>query len=228
MRWGSLFLIVLIVCGCESSGPETDIPVSPLLHPDVASIPERNAIRITWEPGVEGNLAGYKIYRSTSAEGETFQNIATVSERDDYYEDTDVSIGARYYYRVSAFDDGGNESDMSDVVNYTLLEKPALVEPPAQAIIQTAEPTFSWLSVSGASAYTIHVHGSNDEEVWEQIWQSQQVYSYQSLRKKYNDDGLAAKSLENGMICRWRVDASGGRSAGSQSQWRYFTAMSDQ
>ncbi len=225
VHWGLLFLIVLTVCDCESGDPETDIPEIPSIHPQATTIPQQNAIRIEWDMDPGASLAGYKIYRSTSSEAETFQNIASVSERDGYYEDTDVTIGLKYYYRISAFDDE-NESDKSDIVSYTLLEKPTLVEPADQAVVVAAMPTFAWLGVSGASAYTVRVHSHGiDGGAWEEIWQSEKVYPYQDLRKEYNNDNLAGKPLERGINYRWRVDSSAGRSAGSQSRWRYFTVI---
>jgi hypothetical protein len=199
------------------------------LHPQASTIPQQNAIRIEWEVSSNQavssteNLAGYKVYRSKSPEESDFQVIAAASEKDSYYEDTDVSIGTKYYYRVSAFNDNGNESDKSNTVDYTLLGKPALIEPADQSVIKTTKPAFKWLSVSGASAYTVLVHGSGaDGTTWEEIWQSERVYPYQDLRRMYNDDGHASKLLENGGTYRWRVDCSGGRSAGSQSRWWYF------
>jgi len=224
---GLLLLVILIICGCEDDGQEAHIPDTPLLNPQASSIPQQNAIRIEWDVSGEDNLSGCKIYRSLSSEEEEFQIIATVSEKDGYYEDTDVSVGVKYYYKISAFDDNGNESDKSDAANYTLLEKPTPIEPADQTAIETLTPTFAWLGVSGASAYDIRLYSRvADEETWDEIWHSERVYPYQDLRKTYNDDNLASKPLETGMTYKWRVDSSAGRSAGSQSRWRYFSVSS--
>ena len=220
---GLLCFTALVMCGCEDNEEEANILDTPLLNPQASSIPQENAIRIEWEISGEDNLAGCKIYRGTSSE-EDFVVIATVSEKDGYYEDADVSTGIAYHYKISVFDDSGNESDRSDAVNYTLLEKPTPVEPADQAVVETLTPTFTWLGVSGASAYTVHLHSrSADGKTWDEIWQSEKVYPYQDLRKAYNDDNLALKPLEIGMTYRWRVDSSGGRYSGSQSRWRYFS-----
>ena len=219
-----MFLTVLAICGCGAGGQEADIPQTPLLHPQASAIPQQNAIRIEWDPNTEENLAGYRIYRSTSAKEEDFQTIAAASEQDSYYEDADVSIGIKYYYRISAFDDMENESDKSDAVDYTLLEKPALIEPADQAVINTTTPTFEWLDVSGASSYVIHVYSrAVDVNTWQETWNSEKIYPYQNLCKTYNDDNRALKPLKSGMTYKWRVDSSGGRSTGSQSRWRHFT-----
>jgi hypothetical protein len=224
-----IFLTFLIIFGCESGSPEKEIPEVPLLHPQASTIPQQDAIIIEWDVNTGDNLLRCRVYRSESSEEKDFKLIAAVPERDGYYEDSGVRIGVTYYYKISALDDLGNESDKSDSVRYTLLEKPTLIEPPDQAIIGTKRPEFAWLSVSGASAFTVRVHSrADDGRSWEEIWHSERVYPYQSLRKTYNDDNLALKPLESGMTCRWRVDSTGGRSSGSQSRWQYFSVISNQ
>ncbi len=224
-----LFLTFLIIFGCEAGGPEKESPEAPLLHPQASTISQQDAIVIQWDVNTGDNLLTCRIYRSESSDEEDFQPIATLPERDGYYEDSDVRIGITYYYRISALDDLGNESHKSDSVKYTLLEKPTLIEPPDQAIIKTRTPDFAWLGVSGASAFAVRVYSrADDARSWEEIWHSEKVYPYQDLRKTYNDDSLALKPLESGMTCRWRVDSTGGRSSGSQSRWRYFSVISNQ
>ena len=221
-----LFLTFLIISGCEAGGPEKEIPEAPLLHPQASTIPQQDAIIIEWDVSTEDNLI--RVYRSESSDEKDFQLIATVPEKDGYYEDSDVRIGITYYYKVSALDDLGNESDKSDSVKYTLLEKPTLIEPQDQAIIGTKIPDFAWLGVSGASAFTVRVYSrADDGRSWEEIWHSEKVYPYQDLRKTYNDDNLALKPLESGMACRWRVDSTGGRWSGSQSRWQHFSVISN-
>ena len=222
-----LFLTFLIISGCESGGPEKEIPEAPLLYPQASTIPQQDAIIIEWDVSTEDNLI--RVYRSESSDEKDFQLIATVPEKDGYYEDSDVRIGITYYYKISALDDLGNESGKSDSVKYTLLEKPTLIEPQDQAIVGTKRPDFAWLGVSGASAFTVRVYSrADDGRSWEEIWHSERVYPYQDLRKTYNDDNLALRPLESGMTCRWRVDSTGGRWSGSQSRWRNFSVIRNQ
>jgi hypothetical protein len=70
--------------------------------------------------------------------------------------DTDVRIGIEYHYKISAFNASGNESGKSDAVSYTLLEKPALIEPIDQAIVETITSTFAmnFLILTGYSVIT--------------------------------------------------------------------------
>jgi hypothetical protein len=199
------------------------------LHPQATTIPQQNVIRIEWDTGSEANLAGYKVYRGVCVEEKIYERIAIISYGENHYDDADVTVGVKYHYRISAFNQGGSESNLSDMVSYTLLEKPVLVSPADQAVIETTKPAFTWLDVSGVSAYTIHVHSrSADGGLWKEIWESEKVYPYQPLRREYNDDSLAIEPLESGRSYRWRVDSSGGRSAGSQSRWWHFTVTNDQ
>jgi hypothetical protein len=216
-----LFLAIAI-CGCESDNPNTDTPEIHLSYLRAAPVPHQDAIRIEWDLETADNLSGYKLYRGNAQDD--VQIIATLSENDVYYEDDEVSIGVRYYYRLSGFNDAGNESDISEAVFYALLGKSIPVEPENQSVIETITPTFKWLGVSGASSYVIHVYSRSDGTTeWDRIWSSDKVYPYQELRKIYNYDNLALKPLEDRGSYRWRIDSIGGDSTGSQSRWLHFS-----
>jgi len=82
-----------------------------------ASVVEGN-VKITWElPADNGGLPikGYKIYRGTSAGGETY--LATVGNVTTYM-DRSVTGGQTYYYQISSFNDEG-EGPRSSEVNAT-------------------------------------------------------------------------------------------------------------
>ena len=90
--------------------------------PDPVTIASANAvISLFWPSNPESDVAGYKVYRSESADaGEkdwmklTPQPITTVTFRDDR-----VEIGRRYFYRVTAVDRFDNESAPSRTVSET-------------------------------------------------------------------------------------------------------------
>ncbi|RLF69769.1 MAG: hypothetical protein DRN55_09305, partial [Thermoplasmata archaeon] len=80
---------------------------------------------LTWEaPEDDGGspIIGYKIYRGTSSGNETF--LTTVGNETTYYNDTGVTNGQRYYYRVSAVN-GIGEGELSVEVNATPLGVPS-------------------------------------------------------------------------------------------------------
>lgn len=69
-----------------------------------------NTIELSWDPGTEPDLAGYRIYRST--DGGPFEKIAEVSTLPTY-SDKAVERGKTYRYEITAFDQAGNESERS-------------------------------------------------------------------------------------------------------------------
>lgn len=74
-----------------------------------------NRVDIEWDRNGEGDLAGYGVYYSYSYDGE-YTLIATTT--DNYFVDYEAVNGDKYYYAVMAYDDNGNESDLSKDVVY--------------------------------------------------------------------------------------------------------------
>lgn len=72
-----------------------------------------DGIRITWEPVIAADLAGYKIYRSDISNG-IFESISDVIVSELSW--TDRNADQRYWYRVRAVDSSGNESRPSEPV----------------------------------------------------------------------------------------------------------------
>lgn len=67
-------------------------------------------ITVFWDRNTELDIYQYKVYRSSAREG-TYTYIATVDHPTNYYEDADGTTTD--FYKVSAVDTEGNESDMS-------------------------------------------------------------------------------------------------------------------
>lgn len=67
-------------------------------------------IVVFWDRNKESDIYAYKIYRSTAREG-AYTYIATVLHPTNYYEDPDGTVNN--WYKVSAVDTDGNESDLS-------------------------------------------------------------------------------------------------------------------
>jgi len=69
-------------------------------------------VRLAWDPNPEGNVIGYHIYRSESSGGPyTRLNPAILPSTD--FRDESVIGGSAYYYKVTAVDNGENESFFS-------------------------------------------------------------------------------------------------------------------
>jgi hypothetical protein len=67
-------------------------------------------VELAWGAVRTGDLAGYLVYRSRSANG-TYYLLDDCGEN--YYFDADVANGITYFYAVSAYDRAGNESELS-------------------------------------------------------------------------------------------------------------------
>ena len=72
----------------------------------------QTGIALDWADNTEADLAGYDVYRSTSAGG-TFVKLTTtrLPPTTSAYNDTAAPAGATSFYRVTASDTTGNESD---------------------------------------------------------------------------------------------------------------------
>jgi hypothetical protein len=100
------------------SAKEDTVPPSAPKSIEVNMTEKPNQVTITWSPNSETDLEGYKIYRSETAlagfEDVTNGIIAKGQER---YIDAGILAGTKYYYRVTAVDEAGNEGGSSDIVS---------------------------------------------------------------------------------------------------------------
>ncbi|MFC1743891.1 fibronectin type III domain-containing protein [Candidatus Riflebacteria bacterium] len=115
---GLLLFSLIIFIGCGSSVSETQLVdfERPNVPRNVTGIGRDRAILVNWDPNTEPDLVGYKVYRSLSGSG-PFTELTTVPRTTSpNYWDTDFGNGlvngSFYYYKISAFDTQGKESDM--------------------------------------------------------------------------------------------------------------------
>jgi fibronectin type 3 domain-containing protein len=76
---------------------------------------QRPAIDLSWEPGLEPRIAGYRVYRREGDNGPWLKLDAALVPVP-AYQDATVEPGRRYSYRVTAVDETGNESTPSPEV----------------------------------------------------------------------------------------------------------------
>jgi len=110
-----MILPVLVLQGCTVDGGDDIIIIddaAPAAPRGVFSVTGDEEVLISWYPNQERDLAGYIVYRSFTEFGD-YDEIGTVGSNADSFIDDDVENGITYYYTVSAFDDEGNESDLS-------------------------------------------------------------------------------------------------------------------
>ncbi|MFV0466067.1 MAG: N-acetylmuramoyl-L-alanine amidase [Lachnospiraceae bacterium] len=108
---------------------------------------------LTWERVT--NTSGYKIYRSTSRNG-TYKLITTItSNATTFYRDKKVAKGETYYYKVTVYRRGDNETMigvLSDAVRVTTLRSPVVTS----VLSENTRTDLSWGKTEGARGYEIY------------------------------------------------------------------------
>ena len=118
----AMIVPVLVLQGCTIDGDDDVIVVDdwpPAAPRGVYSVTADEEVLVTWYPNQEEDLEGYIIYRSRTEFG-NYDEIGSVGPGADSFVDDDVENGITYFYAVSAYDDEGNESELSpDIVEDT-------------------------------------------------------------------------------------------------------------
>lgn len=108
-----LLASLIFVVGCEKTTTRyIYIDEYPPPPSGIGSITRDGAVYIFWHRVEVDDIDGYRVWYNTDSVG-IFDLIADVSHPDTDWLDTDVVNGYRYYYRVSAYDESGNESILS-------------------------------------------------------------------------------------------------------------------
>ncbi|MFW6360904.1 MAG: fibronectin type III domain-containing protein [Spirochaetota bacterium] len=114
---------------------EVEIPdkVPPEAPSGFAVRPTREgAVRLSWQPVLCFDLAGYRVYRS---EGRKFAGVADLPETDARWLDGEAERGKKYLYYITALDSSGNESPPTEAVEIV----PTDISPPGPPQELTAE-----------------------------------------------------------------------------------------
>jgi len=132
------------------------------------NVPNETArIYVQWAPNTETDFLHYNVYKSTSdffaTDSTTFlENLTATS-----FSDTDITIGTKYYYKVTAVDQGLKESQSSDMRSDLALANPVQTSPVNNATGQSLRPTFTWQKLDGATKYNVIVQAfSQSGEIW--------------------------------------------------------------
>lgn len=87
-----------------------DVPI------DLIASFKNSKIELIWQPNTEADLNYYTIYKGTGES--SLEKLATTTIP--YYTDSEVIPGYNYLYAVSATDQSGNESTLSDITGLTI------------------------------------------------------------------------------------------------------------
>ncbi len=110
-------------------------------------------IKIVWEFSPENDLAGYSIYRAFDKDS-TFEKLDSnlLPMNLNYYEDVTAQSGDEYFYRLTAVDQAGNESEQSANI-FGFYINPSLPLPPMnlKAIADSGKINLSWSKIEDSS-----------------------------------------------------------------------------
>ena len=81
--------------------------------------PASSSATLLWNANTEGDLAGYKVYRATSS-GAYGAPIATLVGNVTSYTAAGLQMGTTYFFVVTAYDNAGNESTLSNEVSKSI------------------------------------------------------------------------------------------------------------
>ncbi|HQI74944.1 MAG TPA: hypothetical protein PK384_00365, partial [Candidatus Latescibacteria bacterium] len=112
VRWGFLsgawIWPVLFAIGCGTTGPDLVAPATPAGFGRIGGGDGEN--RFGWQRNREKDLAGYRMYRAEGDPAAAYQLIATISRDSTSYTDRNLDYTIQFYYKMTAFDNAGNES----------------------------------------------------------------------------------------------------------------------
>jgi hypothetical protein len=102
-----------VVNARDTFPPATPVGLEATIIPATPEAPAH--VELSWAINSEGDLAGYNVYRSDREESPGTRLNSEVLPSPTF-RDTSVVLGRRYFYRVSAIDNAGNESPLGPSV----------------------------------------------------------------------------------------------------------------
>lgn len=187
-----------------------------------------STVKLSWD--TENNIDGYKVYRSTSANG-GFKKIATVKGKSNNdFTDTGLANNKTYYYKVRAYNDN-NHTQYSSVISFST----ANIAPNITDIYKRDDGIhIKWSKTSGASSYKIYrkTIDSNYKKVTEQDGdetsyiddkvdtENNTIYTYKIVAcQNVNDKTYKSKAKTRNWIQPSTITQVEVRSSGNYIKW---------
>lgn len=215
-----------------ANGPSTPALLTPVTNTLVTTYTPT----VTWGPVTLGSGAGSGVFNFSQIQisSDPLFNTAEVDDSSVHTNNasntftvsggTPLSPNTTYYWRVRAFDDlvapGNNYSGWSLVRTLrTPLAQPSLTFPADSTTIQTARPTYSWVSVPGATSYTIQV---SKNSIFTAL-----VTNTSAIASPTNSVYIPATDLLRGIQYWWRVKANGTNAGNYSAAFSFTTATTN-
>lgn len=141
-------------------------------------------VGLSWSAGEGSNPAGYNVYRSTSS----FSDVANATKLNSSLidgtslADQEVTNGTTYYYRITAVDNDGNESDPSNEASATPKDQSA-PSSPTILNVEESDPEEGKVVLDWSSVFADDLAGYN-------LYRSTASFSEVSGATKVNDEPL--------------------------------------
>ena len=135
---------------------------------NLASVGEADAVKLTWDPNSDPDLAGYNIYRSTNPAGPFTRVNPIPTDRIAYFHDEALPPLTRFYYRVTAVDSSGNESFFFNTISvstnpphHAIFPVPTNGTTPSSVAVEFAYSTnFATIAAGSEVLYVLNADGS--------------------------------------------------------------------
>ncbi|NLD47344.1 MAG: PKD domain-containing protein, partial [Clostridiaceae bacterium] len=167
--------------------------------------PSSGYITLYWEKGQENDLASYRLFKSQSLYGQyslLYDKLTSLG-----YRDRAVEKGVTYYYKISAVDVTGNESELSEAVSSEITadtEAPEILSVyPANASTIPANPTVSVLASDNYKLDSIKMEfRKNTSDEWNEI-DVKKLKEYSEVAVfNWNTNGLSEGEYQVRFIAR--------------------------
>jgi len=241
--------IVFLMLNCEdfNLGNDLEDPISPsppefipqslpadTIQTGIGPAEYVRGIYLEWYSNTESDIGGYYIYRAENSTDSTFELLDTVEVYTNIFEsnsyiDTLVNYYTYYFYFITAYDYGKNESAHSDTIRYMLTEKVDLVTP--DGMMSEKIDYFIWYDFANlTNEYVIELESLYDNKnLWiARFYRPDFGDSEQKIKFNF-DDQAKINTFEKKKIYRWRihsiaiVDEHNRDICGSKSSWNYFS-----
>lgn len=170
------FEVTAVYANGDESGPSNIVSAEPInyFHPaaPVGLVVQGHDdssgkyITVVWSPNLDGDLAGYEVYRGTTS---SFQpdtalktNLITTVTTDAFKDTVGLVPDTEYYYKIIAFDFAHWRSTPSSPDSDMILARPTLVSPSDGATLSGQNILqFTFNQVQGASGYILYISTSS-------------------------------------------------------------------
>ncbi len=110
------FALLLTLCEMPSeteNGDDLTPPDIPTGLEVVGSLSGDGVIVLNWNPNAENDFEGYRLYRAEDSDDVSMLSLI-VDTTGVGYIDLNLDYNTTYYYRLTAYDENGNESEKSN------------------------------------------------------------------------------------------------------------------